>query len=63
MFVFNRSTAAVLLPLALLLVVALWSNADDIGPGKSGVVAASDHEAGRDPATLTAANERRTTDR
>jgi hypothetical protein len=31
MFVFHRSAAAVLLPLALLLAVVLWSNADHVG--------------------------------
>jgi len=66
MFVYNRSIAAVLLPLALLLVVALWSNRDDIGPGKQHTVAGSDHvppEAPRESATLTASNDRPTTER
>jgi len=35
MFVFNRSLAAVLLPLALLLAVVLWSNAGDLVPAKA----------------------------
>src|SRR3954468_5503632 len=45
MFVFNRSIAAVLLPLALLLAVALWSNSRQ---------AAAEHV--QDAAPLTASN-------
>jgi hypothetical protein len=58
MFVFNRSAAAVLLPLALLLVVVLWSNAGDVVTRETRV-AATDQEVGQPapgPATLTASN-------
>jgi hypothetical protein len=59
MFVFNRSLAAVLLPLALLLAVVLWSNAGDPVPAKARQSAAAPAApAGMHaPATLTASNE------
>jgi len=60
MFVFNRSLAAVLLPLALLLAVVLWSNAGDLVPAKA--TQAAPEQAGADhdhvPMTLAASNER-----
>ena len=61
MFVFNRSLAAVLLPLALLLAVVLWSNAGDVAairvtqPAQAPEVADHGHVA----ATLAASNDRR----
>jgi len=47
MFVFHRSAAAVLLPLALLLAVVLWSNADHVGARhqESQVTASNDRAA------------------
>ncbi len=61
MFVFNRSLAAVLLPLALLLAVVFWSNAGDLAPAKATPVAAAkpvadDHAPV--PVTMTASNNR-----
>ena len=41
MFIFNRSLAAVLLPLALLLAVVLWSNAGDPAPARATQAAAA----------------------
>jgi hypothetical protein len=62
MFVFNRSAAAVLLPLALLLVVALWSNAGDVGGRPAARVADTNRQGGGEhvpgPAPLTASNQR-----
>jgi hypothetical protein len=59
MFVYNRSSLAVILPLALLLAVALWSNASEIAAGKQAPSAAS-NQATAQPAQngvlLTAAN-------
>jgi hypothetical protein len=60
MFVFNRSLAAVLLPLALLLAVVFWSNVDDLAPARETQVA--EKPAAKDrapqPVTLTASNDR-----
>jgi hypothetical protein len=66
MFVFNRSLAAVLLPLALLLAVVFWSNAGDLAPAKPTQIAATkpvaqDHSP--EPLTLTASNQRSVADR
>lgn len=60
MFVFNRSVFAVLAPLALLLLVALWSNSGDVEAGKQTVAAT--HQAGDEQVpgrlALTASNDR-----
>ncbi len=60
MFVFNRSLAAVLLPLALLLAVVLWSNAGDLVPARQARVTAAPAapEKAPDAVTLTASTNR-----
>jgi hypothetical protein len=66
MFVFNRSAAAVLLPLALLLGVVIWSNAteggDAHGQNQSTAEQTTVHDAGH-AQTLTAANNQRSENR
>ncbi len=58
MFVFNRSVFAVLVPLALLLVVALWSNSGGVETGRQQIAAT--HQAGDEQThtrlSLTASN-------
>jgi len=65
MFVFNRSVLAVLAPLALLLVVALWSNSGDVDAGRGATVAADNAggEHARNLVPLTASNSRPATGR
>ena len=60
MFVFNRSLAAVLLPLALLLAVVLWSNAGDLVAARKARVATAPAapQNPHDAVTLAAANDR-----
>jgi hypothetical protein len=61
MFVFNRSAAAVLLPLALLLAVVLWSNTADVGGRPAARVADTNRQGDGEnvsgPAPLTASNQ------
>jgi hypothetical protein len=61
MFVFNRSLAAVLLPLALLLAVVLWSNAGDLVPAKATQAAVAPVAPAKNhaPATLIASTNHR----
>ena len=59
MFVYNRSALTVILPLALLLAVALWSNSSEVGADKQAPNSASDRappEPEHDEVLLSASN-------